>query len=355
VKLAVDVFSCGVVGVQKGGPSAAGGVDWQMKHLLLVVALVAGMVATAGSATAATTPKAYPGRDGLIAFHRGVQIYTISPNGSGLKQLTRSGQNFTPVWNPAGTEIAYEHESPGHVWNIWVMRANGSDKRQWTNTGTTYGSPAWSPSGKTLLFTTGGQWGTLETTSGTQPLQPSHALYGYNQDDNATYTVLQGNNPSWTTGNIAFTASPGTADVCYPPGGSSLMGEMCIDVYDTRNKDFSTANGVPVATQCPSYGGASNIGLVNWARWAPDSSNLLFQYKMWNSDCTASPSSVSGTYHAVASQPGDQNADYSPDGTHIVLTNVPPGQQGNIIIESNSGSNRRTLTQGYQPNWQPVH
>ena len=132
-----------------------------MKHVLLVVALVAGMVAIAGSATAATAPKAYPGKDGLIAFRQGVQIYTIRPNGSGLKELTRSGKNYTPVWNPAGTEIAYEHESPGHVWNIWVMRAGGSNKRQWTNTGTTYGSPAWSPSGKTLLFTTGGQRGDI--------------------------------------------------------------------------------------------------------------------------------------------------------------------------------------------------
>ena len=43
-----------------------------MKHILLAVALVAGTLALAGSATAAVTlPKAYPGRDALIAFPRG--------------------------------------------------------------------------------------------------------------------------------------------------------------------------------------------------------------------------------------------------------------------------------------------
>lgn len=51
---------------------------------------------------------------------------------------------------------------------------------------------------------------------------------------------------------------------------------------------------------------------------------------------------------------GDKQADYSPDGTKIVLANAPPGRTSYIIIESNTGTNRKTLTQGYQPNWQPL-
>jgi hypothetical protein len=62
-----------------------------------------------------------------------------------------------------------------------------------------------------------------------------------------------------------------TADVCHPTGGSSFMGEMCIDVYNTSNKHFSIPNSAyltPLATQCPGFGGYSNLGVVNWARWA---------------------------------------------------------------------------------------
>jgi len=76
------------------------------KIMKAAVAVAAAMLALCPAAASAAT-SSYPGTNGLIAFVRSNQIYTISPTGSGLKQLTTGDKNYDPVWNPSGTEARY--------------------------------------------------------------------------------------------------------------------------------------------------------------------------------------------------------------------------------------------------------
>jgi Tol biopolymer transport system component len=83
--------------------------------------------------------------DPRIAFayveEGGFDLYTIHPDGSNLRRLTSdgsAGENNWPMWSPDGTKIAW-----GRGDSVWVMNADGSDKRSVTDAGGVPG--AWAP------------------------------------------------------------------------------------------------------------------------------------------------------------------------------------------------------------------
>src|SRR5947209_2734191 len=115
-------------------------------------------------------PATFPGRNGRVAFVRGVydpasgdwqsrDVYSVRPDGSGLLNLTRdrSVDQFSPAWSADGRRIAYV-EADGATNldlsgdELWTMRADGSRKRRLTENGTADEQPAWSPDGKWIVF-----------------------------------------------------------------------------------------------------------------------------------------------------------------------------------------------------------
>jgi Tol biopolymer transport system component len=112
-------------------------------------------IATLSMLLAATSAHAaFPGRNGRIAFATlrdrpiGPAIYTMNPNGSDQHRLAHG---TTPRYSPDGKKIVYAAHRDGD-WEIFMMRANGSHKRQITDNSVEDIEPSYSPNGKRIVF-----------------------------------------------------------------------------------------------------------------------------------------------------------------------------------------------------------
>jgi TolB protein len=72
------------------------------------------------------------------------QVCLISPDGSGLQQLTSVGSNEDPTWSPDGRHIAFTSTRTGQR-DVFVMHADGSDQRRLTSNGRENYLADWSP------------------------------------------------------------------------------------------------------------------------------------------------------------------------------------------------------------------
>jgi TolB protein len=187
-------------------------------YLVMIAAAVACSVAL--SAVLEQAEAAFPGKNGTIAFqgfrdagtagNSNSEIITVSPDGTGMKQLTsssdgssdptyspdgkmiawarggdiwvmsRSGNAKTkkaltdnslsetsPAWSPDGTEIAFKREqsdpaSDGLRADVWVMNADGSGQKKLTGDFDHESSPTWSPDGTKIAFVDGGDIWTVK-------------------------------------------------------------------------------------------------------------------------------------------------------------------------------------------------
>ena len=92
-----------------------------------------------------------------FADDTGVHIATMDPNGRHVRQLTFGPAiQEIPEWSPDGRWITFGAApifpgEPGFHTDIWIMRANGSHKRQLTRGGFD-GEPVFSPDGRRIAF-----------------------------------------------------------------------------------------------------------------------------------------------------------------------------------------------------------
>jgi len=108
-------------------------------------------------ATLGTAHAAFPGRNGLIAFHSqtgaGFQIFTVRPNGRDLRQITfLSGNAIDADWSADGRLIVFEHDAPGECANVAIMNADGSGLIEFPDPTVCQLDPSFTPDGSRIVF-----------------------------------------------------------------------------------------------------------------------------------------------------------------------------------------------------------
>jgi Tol biopolymer transport system component len=150
-------------------PTSGGG--GRLVPACLWALLLAGMLATCVLVGAWSEPAkaAFPGTNGRIAFEgsrvfdvspegntsEALEIITVSPDGTGMKQLTHASGSGDPDFSPDGTKIAYSGSLnvSDRLEDIYVMARSGKGKKALTDDDDfSEWGPAFSPDGTKIAF-----------------------------------------------------------------------------------------------------------------------------------------------------------------------------------------------------------
>jgi TolB protein len=200
----------------------------------------------------------------------GVDVYTMKPDGSDIRQLTAGGFNAGPSYSPGGTRIVFESDR-GHFpeeEGIYRMRTDGSHVRLLVRASELgayiVSGPRYSPDGETIAFTglqrprdfKGGRASNLAGATG--------AVFLMNADGTGAHRLT-----AW-----GYNTS---ADVEWSPDGSMLAFETDWrqgagpELYLVRADGTSLRNLTDNPSLTPNALEASSD-----PAWAPDGSRILF-------------------------------------------------------------------------------
>jgi Tol biopolymer transport system component len=281
----------------------------RLTRLSMVAAMVGGILVLGGPSPAQAT---FPGSNGRIAFSLGEalpggspspsQIFSVKPDGSGLRQLTNVPADNTaasPAWSPDGRRIAFQ-SNVGGAFQLWVMNADGSGQTQLlSDPGYAHYQPSWSPDGRKLVFS---------RCFAALGFDAYCDLASVNADGSRLRTLLAGN---WIHARPRY--SPDGSKIVFASNRGGLLSAVWV---------ISANGGSARRLTAPALE-------AFWPDWSPDGRHILFtdfcclarsNVRVMNAD----GSGVHKLTHFFAPRQGGF-ASYAPNGRKVLLMAGPPG------------------------------
>jgi len=299
--------------------------------VLLLTVLACTLPACGGTDIFAPTPTPVPvfgkiayfhdedGFSGVYDVYANWEIYVMDADGSNKRNLTNFRySDLHPVWSPDGTKIAFCSSRDSIYWSdtqtyrIYVMDADGSNQTRLIDIFGVY--PTWSPDGKVIAFCSVGEDADI-----------------YAVDLDGSNLVNISNNPAWDR-HPSWSPDGSRIAFCTDRTGSF---QICVMDADGSNQVVIT-----------------DLGLMSdYPKWSPDSSKIVFHVKVGGSDEDGYDYEIY-TMNADGSNPVnltnspymDWLPSFSPDGNWIAFSSNRDGNHEIYIMDIN-GSNLVRLTE----------
>jgi len=237
------------------------------------------------------------------------QIYVMNADGSDRRRLTyRGDSDGIPAWSPDGARIAFHAHYGLEVWAIEVIDADGNNRQRLTHENARDAAPRWSPDGM-------------------------HITFGSDRDGNFEIYIMNadGGDLRQLTDDGAEAEAPD-----WSPDGARIAFASNLDGdFEIYSMDVDGGNRRQLTDDDSDDW---------WPAWSPDGSQIAFMsdrdgdWEIYIMDADGS-----NLRQLTDNDAKDSDPAWSPDGTQIVFNSSRDGDE-EIYVMNADGSDLRQLT-----------